>query len=521
MNKLEFYRTHMIINDYNIGDCVKLEDCFRVYDPITHSYYCNGMDYNKETKQLRVPRGIDTFFVENLTQTRGVDRSDVFDDFGTFKPLGLKYMPRDDKQVETLQFMCGEGKYHRNKYLPQLSVNLATGKGKTYCSVATASYFGIRTIIITYSTKWLTQWKDCIIEYTNISKDRICMINGSSKIKRLMNNGCDYDFLLVTHSTLTSYAKNNGGYESIGQLFKELKIGIKMYDEAHLCTESMYMIDFYTYTFKTYYITATPMRSNENENMIYQYYMKNVPKIDLFDENEDPHTHYIAIKYNSKPPIEVIGNCRNKYGLDRNKYTNYIVTNPNFYKILTIIMDHIMKHGGKTLMYIGTIEAMEIVYNWIITNYPQFAYNICMLNGYTEDKNIVNSNMIILSTTKSAGAAVDIKHLKRTVVLAEVFKSEVIARQSLGRTRDNNTEYIEVVDKGFKMIVNWFNYKKPVFSKYALSCKVINLTDRQLNEYYNNILAKIALYTSPPVYNYQPKVKILQYPKRQMLRRLK
>ena len=41
------------------------------------------------------------------------------------------------------------------------------------------------------------------------------------------------------------------------------------------------------------------------------------------------------------------------------------------------------------------------------------------------------------------------------------------------------------------------------------------------NEYYNNILAKIALYTTPPVYNYQPKVKILQYPKRQMIKRLK
>ena len=157
-----------------------MEDCFRVYDRITHSYYCNGMDYNKETKQLRVPRGIDTFFVENLTQTRGVDKSDVFDDFGTFKPLGLKYMPRDDKQVETLQFMCGEGRYHRNKYLPQLSVNLATGKGKTYCSVATASYFGIRTIIITYSTKWLTQWKDCILEYTNIPKDRIISYSGET-----------------------------------------------------------------------------------------------------------------------------------------------------------------------------------------------------------------------------------------------------------------------------------------------------------------------------------------------------
>ena len=57
---------------------------------------------------------------------------------------------------------------------------------------------------------------------------------------------------------------------------------------------------------------------------IYQLYMKNIPHIDLFDEENDPRTKYIAIRYNSHPtPIEA-SNCKNQYGLDRNKYTNYI-----------------------------------------------------------------------------------------------------------------------------------------------------------------------------------------------------
>ena len=75
----------------------------------------------------------------------------------------------------------------------------------------------------------------------------------------------------------------------------------------------------------------------------------------------------------------------------------------------------------------------------------------------------------------------DITNLKRTIVLAELFKSEVLARQTLGRTRNNDTEYIEVVDTAFKVINKWFLYKKPIFKKYALSYNVINISNEELD----------------------------------------
>ena len=52
------------------------------------------------------------------------------------------------------------------------------------------------------------------------------------------------------------------------------------------------------------------------------------------------------------------------------------------------------------------------------------------------------SYQLYLSTTKSAGLGEHIEHLKMTIVLAEPFKSNVIAQQTLGRTRDKNTVYI-------------------------------------------------------------------------------
>ena len=82
----------------------------------------------------------------------------------------------------------------------------------------------------------------------------------------------------------------------------------------------------------------------------------------------------------------------------------------------------------------------------------------------------------------------DIPFLQRTVILAEPFKSEILARQTLGRTRANNTEYVEVVDTGFKMINKWFLTKKPIFKKYALSCKIINVSNRDLDNMSDKII---------------------------------
>ena len=103
-------------------------------------------------------------------------------------------------------------------------------------------------------------------------------------------------------------------------------------------------------------------------------------------------------------------------------------------------------------------------------------------------------NKIILSTIKSSGTAVDIPYLQRTIILAEPFKSEVYAKQTLGRTRGKGTEYIEIVDKGFNMINKWFLYKKPIFEKYALSCKVINITNKELDRLNEEIIKKRTLF---------------------------
>ena len=53
-----------------------------------------------------------------------------------------------------------------------------------------------------------------------------------------------------------------------------MRVGIKFYDEAHLNFDNMCKIDYYTNTKYTMYITATPARSNEGENLYINYILR-------------------------------------------------------------------------------------------------------------------------------------------------------------------------------------------------------------------------------------------------------
>lgn len=157
-------------------------------------------------------------------------------------------------------------------------------------------------------------------------------------------------------------------------------------------------------------------------------------------------------------------------------------------------MDKIRKLNGKVLIYIGTNQSIVIVRDWIYQYYPDFIGDVGIYTTLTTDnKEAELERKVILSTTKSCGAAIDIKGLKLTIVLAEPFKSPVLARQTLGRTRSENTLYFDIVDEGFFYIKKYYIAKQDIFEKYATSCREVRLDDQEL---INNSYASYNLYAN-------------------------
>lgn len=498
MDKIIVRNSCIIINDYNLGDAPKLERTFSKYDPIRHTHENIGLYYDEENHRMYIPSGVDLGYIKYLFHQQYYKREDPH----PCKPIEnilMRFPPRDERQAEALRFTCAVRPYEDNAYLSQLSLNLSTGVGKTYVSIATIAYLKMKAIIITASNTLLHQWKDEIVKYTNVDARDIMQISGSDKCNMILqDNSMVADrskIFLCSHGTLRSFG-DTYGWDKVYSLFEHLGIGVKIYDEAHLHLKNTLMIDYFTNVYKTYYVTATPARSNRSENYVYQLSLKNVPSIDLFDEQIDAHVAYCAIRWNSHPSPMDISKCRNKYGLDRNRYVDYVTQKPEFYSMMYTIMDLILKvlhkdRNNRVIVFIGTNEGILRVYKWIMDNYArELAGDVGIFTSAVpkEQKLAERDKRLILSTTKSAGAGEDIKGLKATFVIAEPFKSEVLARQTLGRIRDKNGMYFELVDMGFRYINRFYNAKLPIFNKYAEDVSDMMMDTNEIHRRQENIM---------------------------------
>lgn len=495
------YRTHVEITNYTLGDYGWIEKQHSIKKMLTKTYFKfepKGMYYDKENHILFLPRGVDVdkmkWALGDQTSIRVIHDSDPVEFMD--RPLNIKYTPRDEDQKQAIKFMMGINPYEYTSQYSMLSLNLNTGKGKTYCAIASVALKKMKCVVITTTTGCLDQWYDFFQEYTDISPDEICYVTPTN-MRRIISSGKKYSVYLFIHATLRAYA-NKFGWEGVTELFRYMGVGVKIYDESHLDMDNMFKIDCYTNTFLSMYLTATPNRSSFEENEIFKEYFKNVPYLDLFHKDSDPHTKYAAIKFNSNPTAKEMSDLQGLYGLNRLAYTGYVIKREEFHNLLHILVNQTMNKPGKSLWYIGTNAGILYIRDWLYENYPELVGQVGTYYGEIpkEDRQEQLERKIILSNTKSAGAAMDIKGLVETIVLAEPFKSKVLAQQTFGRTRADGTIYKDIVDLGFPQTRKYYNSKKPVFAKYATDCLEVRIKNDELTSRANEIIRERAhLYT--------------------------
>lgn len=486
MYTVEIRSSCIILHNYEMGDNERLERALSIWDKARHRFIPMARYYDAENKDLYVCRGLDLWMIIPSFARNIVSHTEPngYDNVGQ---ILLKTQPRDERQAEAIKFCLGMDQYHMNRHLPQLCLNLTVGAGKTFLAIFCFAFYCIKTMVITSSVSWLEQWKEKIIEYTNLRSDEIYIIAGAPSITKLVkgiHKPNNIKFYLCTHSTLYSYGKTKG-WDKLSELFQFLRVGIKIYDEAHLYFENICRIDFFSNVWKTYYLTATPLKSDFYQNIVYQKCFSTVPKISLFDEVNDPHTSYLAILFNSHPSAFELDKCCNstQYGFSIMEYVSYFETKDIYFKLLRIVLAHCltsMSNEDKILIYIGKNSTVLNTYYWLRYNYYGIPIGI-YTSLIKENKKDQLENTIILTTTKSASALLDIPRLKKVIIFAEPFNSAVLARQILGRTRDKDTELIELVDCGFQRIKDWYmNKRRNVYSIYATEMNEISYTDSEI-----------------------------------------
>lgn len=476
MTRVNVKHTSIEIQPYVPQTAPQLERLLMIYDKVTHKHINVGLEYIEEEKRLLIPRGISVGFLEKTFDT--VANMDGNHDPVQHIKLRVNLKPKNDNQREAIAFLLGEGKYRSNKKYSRLMLTLDTGEGKTYCAVTTIGFLQMRSAIMVPDNGLMAQWEERFYQYTNITEYDIYRISGSASIKKLMkmsDKEIKYKIFLVSHKTITSYAKKHG-WLAITEVFKKMKIGVKIYDEAHKLMHNMIKIDLYTNTKYNLYLTATAGRSDIKEDIIYNRVFSNIPNFFVKKELEDNYLNVLVLQYDSRPSYLVQAECKNMHGFDANKYMNYCAEGGGqelFFKCIFMVLDSIEEKliqnpNMKIAFLLKRLSVTRKVKKLIAQRYPHFAKSIGLYtsdySGDAKEKQL--QKQIILSTTKSMDAGIDVPGL-HYMVMAEPYRSAILGRQVSGRLRNiGEVHYIEIVDMGFDSCRKQFkDRKKPLLNR--------------------------------------------------------
>lgn len=494
MSKIEVHYSYIKINDYNQGDSGKLESYFRIWNPTYHRAEFHHIKFATEEHALYLPRGMDIWLLEKIFDERAL-YINAPSPFRQNPKIAMKFPPRDAKQSETLKFLTGVQEYRDYKNYSQYLVALSPGVGKTYVSTAYMAYMGLKTLVVSYNLS--DQWKERILQYTDIRPQEIYIIQGMPSINSLLRKSPEeldskYKVYLASSGTLRSLMDKFPGM--LDQLIRHLGIGIKIFDEAHKEFENMCMIDYASDVYKTIYLTATPVRNDEKENDIYGIFFKNVPKISLFDE-ADKHVKYLALRFTSNPTYKDVNHCMTARGFNRVNYANYVINKPEFYGIMLIVLDMCRRMNGKKLIYLSSNESILKLYNWMTTDLRlQYLWDkVGIYTSISTDKVGALEKEYILTTSKSAGEGLDVAGLICGINLADPTQSEPLNRQRLERVRARGY-FIDVIDEGFNTLLRYFYSNQKIYANYALSTSQLSYTRKgKLPSAVNDVIKKFPI----------------------------
>lgn len=452
---LDIYHTHMELYPYTKDDYPVIEDMYTATDKFTGSNKPCG--YMIEDGKLLLPRGTPISKIEYTCDVKAnfISDSDPYENMS--RKFYSLYDPKDKLQEDSIKFLTEE-KDH------QLGLNLSTGKGKTFVTAYSASILNEKIIIITPNNSLKHQWINTFSKMFDYRTKNLLNIASSNIIDGIMDDSINQaDVYFINHQTLRSYMTSNNGY-MLHQFFKKINVGIKVYDESHMMFDNILMIDFFSNTNRTWYLTATFDRSDKTESKCFK---RAFDSVNTFGEYESKavtkkHVIYHVININSRITPKERAAVISYTGMSAASYGKYaFLRDPNHtaYQAILMILQKIKDVEGKTLIFVPLIDAVDDVVKCLKKDYPDKSVAAYHSRCSKEEKESAEKRDIIVSTIKSCGTGKDIPGL-RCLICVEPIASKVVAEQMIGRLRpyaeDKDTYFFDIVDVCIPPINWWF-----------------------------------------------------------------
>lgn len=466
----------ILLYPYKRGQIPFIEKFLGVWDVITHRYdhfmYCFDKEDDGPYGALKIPKGIGVEIIEQMINDSGeqytiIDRNNEYPDSKIIN-VPMKVNPRDDIQYKASEFLNSNAKYH------QMFLVLDVGRGKTFCTIKHISDMKKTAMIISYNLSY--QWQDRIKDYTKLSNGTdIINIVGTQYLEDCIHGKekPNAKIYLVTIGTLSKLIELYG-YEELQKVADVLKIGIKVFDEAHTRYKLFNAIDLNMQVDETIYLTATPGRSKDAEDRMYNKIYSKIPKYGEFTSKMTMHyiINYIMLDSHATSNDRI--GMKTARGLSSLKYTRFLM-DKYFDKIMQLIMskfEPILKEDdvGKVLIVTDWLQDIQAMRDWFKRRYKQYSCGTyCMLIDKKAEREKQLEARIIIGTVGSMQNGKDIPNLRAIFPLTQ-FSSTIVARQLLGRLRpikDKHVFYWDVCDRGVYDTIRERKSRDTVFRERA------------------------------------------------------
>ena len=453
-----------------------------------------GFIYDKDTDTLFLHKGVDIEYLQRCLGNINVE----YDLHHPYKPMKFEYeeiiAPRNDEQVDVIDFITGQG-YHDNTNASQIFLVKDPGFGKTFCAGVGLCKLKMKTLIIMHRDNLRKQWMNSLFNMNGLTSKEVHEIDSSEELEAIAKGKIhlDYDVYLLTHATFRAGLNRIQKMKDV--MNKNLGIGLKIIDEAHLEFRDTLIMDFCFNVKRNLYLTATAGRSAKDENSIFRHVFSSAifykPSLMLTSNMPKKWVNYTTVEIDThcKPNIYKYRVAGGK-GMNGPSYGKWVIqydkNNTHFKCIVDLLKLAFEKDQySKVLVFLPLIDLCEECAYFLkrkLDYDKDFTYDldirtICSKNSKKDNEYAKNSDVII-TTIQSCGTGTDIKGIT-TIISCSPYVSRITCQQVFGRIRYNGKigDYYDIYDASVPMDRFWLKSRNKTFKQLALNVKHISWSE--------------------------------------------
>ena len=449
-----------------------------------------GYMYDEAHDTLYFHKGIDLEYVRRLLDNNVKFKQSPYDPYREMKyEFEEVFPPKDEDQVDYINFIAGEKTHASNVNDSQIFLVASTGAGKTFCTGYGIGLLGMKTLIIVHRDTLRTQWAHSLHDLNGYSLKRaVHEIISTAEMEAIANGDIqyDYDIYLMTHATFRAGAKRIGDARKIGAFTRNLGIGCKVIDEAHLEFRDTLFIDFLVNVRRNLYLTATDGRSSRDENAIFKHvfsattFYRKAPTSS--SDRPDKWVEYVTVDINTHVNPNVYRfRVNGGRGMSAITYGKWVIDRDKkqtHFHVCKEILKEIYENEptAKVIVFFPLIDLCTnaaYFFNMELNNDDSFEYSLDIktINSHnSKSENEHNKKAdVIVTTVQSLGTGSDIKGVT-DIICCSPMVSKIVVKQVIGRIRYINKKchYFDIVDMSVPADIYWWKSRSRTLKSLAM-----------------------------------------------------